>query len=156
MVQPEDCCICGTSRHATELHQNSHTRAPEYSTPSQMICNQDTKHDVRYPVSASREPGRSSLGMTTRRGQRGHCASGLACRPHRAPARHGATDNTRRGSCGDSGEEVHVLPIISTFLSTETLSHLLISSITTVLSIAMWTAKELHVSKTASFLQRAE
>lgn len=32
------------------------------------------------------------------------------------------------------------------------LSHLLMSSITTVLSIAMWTAKALHVSKTASFL----
>lgn len=30
--------------------------------------------------------------------------------------------------------------------------HLLMSSITTVLSIAMWTATALHVSKTASFL----
>lgn len=31
--------------------------------------------------------------------------------------------------------------------------HLLMSSITTVLSIAMWTAKALHVSKAASFLR---
>ena len=62
-------------------------------------------------------------------------------RAGRRPARPGGPPSVGRGAAPEARQPQPRTPV-----------HLLMSSITTVLSIATWTAKALHVSKTASFL----